>query len=434
MNPPPESPTTTLTHPIPLRRAPDHALPRPTQPARVLATPPDPPPLLRPSASPTQRASGGALHRRSRRSRRLRPPQPPLSLDPTQAAILSADPHRVLVCCTRQWGKSTTAAIKALHHALTVPASLTLLASRTLTQSSELLRKIAAFARPLQVRTARAPGHDASLQFPNHSRIIALPGDPASIRGLSAASLLIVDEAGFVSDPLYHALRPTLATTNGAVWLLSTPNGPRGFFFDEYNSTNDWTRFEVNAYDCPRISAEFLEEEKRKLGPARFEQEYMCRFSAQAGSFFDLGSFHTAPLPGLHDPERADEPRYIVGFDLGQRDSHSAVVVLEMVDINSQQRDPVTWEWVVSRQVYVRGVERFPLNISYPDTARMLKKVIDDLPSRRYAHLMIDYTGSGAPFYDVLNRLGHIGCDVDKLCLIAGGRVSWKANKYLPVQ
>ncbi len=352
-------------------------------------------------------------------------------LDSTQAEILAANPHRVLICCTRQWGKSTTAAIKALHHALTNPGSLTLIASRTRTQSTELLQKITAFARALSLPTPRVPGHPSSLLLPARSRIIALPGDPASIRGLSAVSLLIIDEAAFVSDALYHALRPTLATTNGAIWLLSTPNGPRGFFHEEHSSANDWTRFQVTALDCPRISPEFLEEEKRKLGPAQFEQEYLCKFSAQAGSFFDLACFHDTPRPGNDQIDRSEEPRYFVGFDLGQRDSHSAAVVLELLTINTLRRDPVTFQFVLRHELHVRSVERFPLNMSYPDTARRLKGIIADLPSRRYGHLILDITGCGAPFFDVLNRMGTIGLGVDKVSLTSGGRVSFANGFHL---
>ncbi|MEZ5351725.1 MAG: terminase family protein [Bryobacteraceae bacterium] len=352
-------------------------------------------------------------------------------LDPTQSQILAADPHRVLICCTRQWGKSTTAAIKALHHALTNPGSLTLIASRTRTQATELLHKVTLFARSVGVPTPRAPGHPTSLLLPSSARIIALPGDPASIRGLSAASLLIVDEAAFVPDDLYHALRPILATTNGAIWLLSTPNGPRGFFHEEYVSTGDWTRFQVTALDCPRISPEFLEEEKRKLGPALFEQEYLCKFSAQAGSFFDLACFHDTPPPGPEYIDRSEEPRYFVGFDLGQRDSHSAAVVLELLVVNTHRRDPVTYDFIVRHELHVRSVERFPLNMTYSDTARRLKAIIAGLPSRAYAHLAMDVTGCGAPFFEVLNRMGAIGVGVDKVALTSGGRVSFSNGFHL---
>jgi len=64
-----------------------------------------------------------------------------------------------------------------------------------------------------------------SLEFPNGARIIGLPGSEATIRGFSAVSLLLVDEAARVSDDLYKAIRPMLAVSAGELWLMSTPFG-----------------------------------------------------------------------------------------------------------------------------------------------------------------------------------------------------------------
>src|SRR5258705_11904976 len=46
--------------------------------------------------------------------------------DAAQKRVLNTDSRRVLLNCTRQWGKSTTTAAKAVHHAHTQPERLTL--------------------------------------------------------------------------------------------------------------------------------------------------------------------------------------------------------------------------------------------------------------------------------------------------------------------
>jgi hypothetical protein len=38
--------------------------------------------------------------------------------DPIQAELLTTQARKVLLCCTRQWGKSTCAALVALHECL----------------------------------------------------------------------------------------------------------------------------------------------------------------------------------------------------------------------------------------------------------------------------------------------------------------------------
>jgi hypothetical protein len=41
---------------------------------------------------------------------------------------------------------------------------------------------------------------------------------------------------------MYYALRPMLAVSNGALWLMSTPRGTRGFFYEEWtNGGPEWS-------------------------------------------------------------------------------------------------------------------------------------------------------------------------------------------------
>jgi hypothetical protein len=42
----------------------------------------------------------------------------------------------------------------------------------------------------------------------------------------------------------------------------------------------------VPATDCPRISAEFLAEQERELGPLLFKQEYLCEFADSEETLF----------------------------------------------------------------------------------------------------------------------------------------------------
>jgi hypothetical protein len=89
---------------------------------------------------------------------------------------------------------------------------------------------------------------------------------------------LIIDEASRVSDALYYSVRPMLAVSGGDIMLLSTPFGKRGFFFEEWTSGADWLKVKVTAYQCPRISREWLEAERKAIGEWWFAQEYLCEF------------------------------------------------------------------------------------------------------------------------------------------------------------
>jgi hypothetical protein len=208
----------------------------------------------------------------------------------SQVGFLRSEAKRGIVCCSRQWGKSTLAAVKAIHRAWTRAGSLVLVASPTARQSGEFLAKVAALAGGMKIRL-RGDGYNRlSVKFPNGSRIVGLPGKEGNIRGFSRASMLIIDEAARVPDALYKALRPMLAVGDGDLWLLSTPMGRRGFFFEEfeYGGATRWERFRVSAIECaPRIPAAFLEEERASMGALWVRQEYLCEFVDSGGEMFD---------------------------------------------------------------------------------------------------------------------------------------------------
>lgn len=209
--------------------------------------------------------------------------------DAHQKRVLQTPAHRMILNCTRQWGKSTVCGIKALHLALALEETLVVVAAPTERQTGEFLRKMHEHLYALDIKPRRDGYNRTSLLLPNGSRILGLPGRMhKNIRGFSALSLLVFDEAAQVPDELYVALRPMLATTNGALWLLSTPYGKQGFFYDEWARGGDrWTRVSVPATECPRISAGFLDEERLVLGEQYFNQEYMCRFHSTHDTLFD---------------------------------------------------------------------------------------------------------------------------------------------------
>ncbi len=207
--------------------------------------------------------------------------------DPLQLEVLLCMARQVILNCTRQWGKSTIAAAIAVHRAYTQPNSEVLIASPSERQSAEFLRKASRMVANLGIRPRGDGDNPASLLFPNGSRIVGLPGNEGTVRGFSAVSLLLIDEASRVEDRLYKALRPMLATTNGDLWLLSTPCGKRGFFYEEWQHGGDaWLRISVPATECPRIDPGFLENERNTLEADWFAQEYMTTFVDNGMSYF----------------------------------------------------------------------------------------------------------------------------------------------------
>jgi hypothetical protein len=198
--------------------------------------------------------------------------------DEIQSRLLTSSSRRILLNCCRQWGKSTTTALVALHAALYQAPAMIILISPSQQQSGELFRKMHGFWS----RLAGAPKADQEsltrMSLANGSRIISLPGSERTTRGYSAATLVVMDEASRVPDELLSAVRPMLATTRGRFIALSTPAGKRGWFYESWSNGEGWEKIPVRADQCPRISAEFLAEERESLGPLRYAEEYECQF------------------------------------------------------------------------------------------------------------------------------------------------------------
>jgi len=224
--------------------------------------------------------------------------------DPWQSDILRSTSRHILINVCRQGGKSTTTALLALHQAVYRPGSLVLLLSPSLRQSQELYRKVRHFLGVLGA-DAPKPSEESSLrlELANGSRIVSLPGTERTIRGYSAVSLLIIDEAARVEDELYLSVRPMLAVSGGRLIALSTPWGQRGWWHDSWvNGGESWERTHVTAYDCPRISPAFLEEERQTLGAWHFEQEYLGIFKDAVDAVFShetVAAAFDADIPTL---------------------------------------------------------------------------------------------------------------------------------------
>ena len=208
--------------------------------------------------------------------------------DEKQQALLLCGAKRVILNCSRQWGKSTVTAVKIAHQAVFSPETLTLVLAPSERQSALLVNKARAFCLKVGQKTRKDGHNSASVVLGNGSAIVGLPGREQYLRGYSAVSMLIVDEAARVEDELYRSMRPMLATTNGAVWLLSTPHGARGFFHRVWTDGDgeDWVRVKAPATECARIPREFLQMERRAQGERMFRQEYLCEFTDAEGSLF----------------------------------------------------------------------------------------------------------------------------------------------------
>ena len=233
--------------------------------------------------------------------------------DPWQVDVLTSDAKRQLLLCARQVGKSTVTGALAAHRALAQPGSLVLLVSPSLRQSSELFRKVSALLRQVEPAPTLVEDNRLSLQLSNGSRVVSLPGAEGTIRGFSAPSLIVEDEAARVDDEVADAVRPMLSVSGGTLILLSTPWGRRGHFYTAWEHGDGWERTKVTAAECGRISPEFLAAEQASLSHLTYQSEYAVEFVDTETQLFcslDIKRaldptvtplFGAAPTPTLED-------------------------------------------------------------------------------------------------------------------------------------
>ena len=198
-----------------------------------------------------------------------------VELDAWQAEFMKAKRNQH-IRASRRIGKSFVCAAKALHKAVMRPGCQIILVAPTFSQAALLSEQIGRFLDGMQSRPKMLNESQSVLKFENGSIIRTLQGSEAdSLRGYGA-DLIIMDESAFVQDLTWQAISPMVAITNGQIIAVSTPNGPSGWYYDLYASTNpNWDFLTLPWTICPRISPEFIEREKLQMPYNRFSQEYL---------------------------------------------------------------------------------------------------------------------------------------------------------------
>lgn len=198
-----------------------------------------------------------------------------------QVAYLESSGH-LLVRKGRQAGLTQAAAALAIHVARERPGNLAAVISPSLRQSTEVAMR--ARTGLWALGDTLVQDSVSLLRLKNGSRILSLPGSARGVRGYAAA-LVIVDEAAWVDDQTFVAVRALVAATGGRVIVQSTPGSPVGFFHElATNTPPDWHSLVVRSDEARTISPEFLERERREMSEELFRQEYMAEFGTGLGS------------------------------------------------------------------------------------------------------------------------------------------------------
>ncbi len=217
-------------------------------------------------------------------------------LDDWQRDILTTTRKHIAILVTRQGGKDEVMTWLALGSSLNSAGHKTLIAAGAEDQAALLLERIKRRYDALPTRVPMTRKRGDTVEFANDSSIIVVATNEATVRGIDAVHLAILNEASVMPDELQKAIMPMLAVTDGRVVAAGTARGKRGWFYNAIQrhtdleladgTTRPWHVVIKTALDIPRISKQFLDEQRHELGDLWFRQEYMCEFLDDDTQFF----------------------------------------------------------------------------------------------------------------------------------------------------
>ena len=322
-----------------------------------------------------------------------------------QDIILNDESKTIAVCIARQSGKSTMAAIKALHAAYFNDNYVIVIISGTKPQSMELIKRMrelmhsAKFDWSVLAPSKKESRTEIVIKNKNNktfSRIICVPATDGA-RGYTA-NLVIIDEAAFIENGNYifnSVARPMVRFTKGQIILLSTPNGKRGFFWNSFNSKY-WSTYQFDWRVCPVNTEE--EMQQLKEGPdamttMQFNSEYEAKFVSSQNAYFTHKDIQNAISEDAGLGIRSAED-IVVGVDFGKVNDQSVILIGKFEDPMALPQDKVI--------VVIERIVK-PLGTNYGPIIGELKSIWDKYHPRL---MVLDATGVGEAPADLIKEYG----------------------------
>jgi phage terminase large subunit len=250
-----------------------------------------------------------------------------------QVALINAvnDPKYRFICAAlaRRLGKTYIANVIGQLVTL-VPGSNVLIISPNYNLSSisfELQRKL---IKHFDLEVARDNLKDKIIELSNGSTIrMGSLGTVDSTVGRSY-DLIIFDEAalGEGGEAAFNvALRPTLDKPNAKAIFISTPRGRNNWFSQFWNRGFDpnfpeWVSLQADYTENTRMAESDVQEAKRSMSKAEFEQEYLASFTVFEGQIYSLTETDVC------EPPEELRGEAFAGCDPGYRDETAYCVIV----------------------------------------------------------------------------------------------------------
>lgn len=167
-----------------------------------------------------------------------------------QNTVLKSRSKRKVINGARQSGKSTIVSAVPAHTARFYPGSISIIGAPTENQANETMSKVISFIAmdPDYPRLKKCSNEEVELE--NGSRIIVRTAKSDTFRGYSCPRVIILDEASRIDDEAYTSGARPMLTDNpdGELYLISTPFGQEGFFYEAmHDTTGIWEKWNIRS-------------------------------------------------------------------------------------------------------------------------------------------------------------------------------------------
>lgn len=286
---------------------------------------------------------------------------------------------------SRQKGKSFLICCLALVRALYKPNQTVIIVSPTNGQNARIFKQLrnAIIGTPI-LNSANAGALIITLH--NKSEIVFKSAEQRdALRGYTATTALIIDEAAFIQDDIWEIILPFKTKHRAEMFLFSTPLFKDGTFYRMYSDglsanenifTFDWS--DTTKYDFTEfITDEQIEEFRKMYAPMKFSTEILGEFVSDKS--FVFGNF----LSCVKDKDDIDDtvPMY-VGIDFATGIGNDSTVMTVM---NSE--GDVLDIWAVNNMPTNEQIER-------------LADMLNGMPTIKVC--LVEMNSIGKVFYDGL--------------------------------
>ncbi len=195
--------------------------------------------------------------------------------------------------------------------------------------SFDLQRKL---IKHFDLEVARDNAKDKIIELTNGSTIRMGSVNQVDSTVGRSYDLIIFDEAALGDggmDAFNVALRPTLDKPNSKCVFISTPRGRNNWFSEFYQrGFNDeydtWASIRATYHENPRISQKDIDEAKKGMSKAEFNQEYLADFNTFEGQVWDFNYEECVADLEEFDVSKMD---VFAGLDVGYRDPTAFCVI-----------------------------------------------------------------------------------------------------------